>query len=212
MNPEQIPELIARIALADPRVQRQDPAERRGQVEMWIGILAHVPYDFALSAAHAHYRASQWPILPADIAVRWTNAAADRLGRHTDPKPAIDPDQVTKWLRELGATRRAVAAGEIPPATQAIAAAMPVAVTELIAGIGWTPPTRSEAAPYLSDRARTVIAAVRRPRPAEWDIACPAPNCHAQPGSGCTRANGRPMKQSPSHPGRVDAYLARSTA
>lgn len=210
MKLEQIPELIARIALADPRVQRQDPAERRGQVEMWAGILSHLPYEFALQAAYEHYRVSQWPIAPADIAVRWTNAAAARIGRHTDPTPAVDPDRVTDWLRELGATRRAVAAGHIPPATHAVAAAPPVAVAELVAGIGWTPPTRDPAGPYLSDQARTVLAPVRRARPAEWDVPCP--RCKARAGLRCTRPSGGALTQSTSHPARREAYMAGGAA
>jgi hypothetical protein len=207
MTPDQIPALIAQIALADPRVRRDNEAERRGQIDMWAGILADVPADFALQAAHQHYRVSQWPVLPADIATRWTTTAKDRLGRHTDPQPAIDPDRVTAWCHELGATRQAVAAGQIEPVPQAIAAGPPIAIAALVAGIGWTPPSRDDETPYISEQAQAALAeAGRRRKPPEWSVACPAINCKAQPGQPCTGLHGRVKKDV--HPSRFDAYLA----
>jgi hypothetical protein len=178
---------------------------------MWAGILADVPQEFALQAAHEHYRESRWPILPADIATRWTDITRDRLGRHTDPKPAVDPDSVTAWCNELGATRRAVALGQIPPAPQEIAAGPSVAVRELVAGIGWTPPDRDTARPYIPEHAQAALtAAGRRTRPAEWAVPCPVPTCKARAGQPCTGLRGR-IKHDV-HPSRHDAWIAQQNA
>src|SRR5262249_6595158 len=81
MDAEEIPQLIAQIALADPRVRREDKVERRAQIVMWAGILTDVPYDFAVQAAQQHYAQSQWPIAPGDIAGRWQAGVRDRMNR-----------------------------------------------------------------------------------------------------------------------------------
>ncbi|MEV7358178.1 hypothetical protein [Kitasatospora sp. NPDC091276] len=211
MNPELIPKLIAEIALADPRIRRDDGTERRAQATMWAGILADVPYEAALQFAYQHYRVSQWPILPADIATRWSAGTRARLGRHTDPTPAVDPDRVTEWCAELGATRRAVAVGRAAPAAYAIAEGPPVAVAELIAGIGHMPPERDTSATYIPDHARTQLAQFRHPRRPEWAIACPVPTCRARAGQRCTRPSGGPITGG-SHPSRLDNWLAKQAA
>lgn len=87
MNPDRIPELIARIALADPRVRRTDEAEQIAQIDMWAGILADVPFEYALDAAQRHYATTSWPLLPADIATRWQAVVRDRMNRDADPEP-----------------------------------------------------------------------------------------------------------------------------
>ena len=122
MEPEQIPQLIAQIALADPRVRREDKMERRAQTIMWAGILADVPYDFAIQAAQAHYAKSQWPIVPGDIASRWQATVSDRVNRDNgtfEPKdfPNLDPDDVIGYLAALRGQRQAVAQGFQPPNT-----------------------------------------------------------------------------------------------
>jgi hypothetical protein len=211
MNPELIPKLIAEIALADPRIRRDDPTERRAQAKMWAGILANVPYEAALQFALQHYRVSQWPILPADIATRWSAESRARLGRHTDPTPAIDPDRVTEWCAELGAARRAVADGHAAPAPYAIAEGPPVAVAELVSGIGHIPPTRDTETPYMSDHMRNELAPFRRPHRPEWAITCPVPTCRAIPGQRCTRPSGGPIAGG-SHPSRLDDWLTQQAA
>ncbi|MFD5916208.1 hypothetical protein ACFVYP_06890 [Kitasatospora sp. NPDC058201] len=211
MTPDLIPRLLAEIALADPRVRRDDPTERRAQAQMWAGILVDVPYDAAMRFAHQHYRQSQWPILPADIATRWTEWTRARLARHTDPTPAVDPDRPADWCAELGATRRAVAAGHVEPTPAAIAEAPPISVAELVAGIGRTPPTRDEATPYVHAGAREALSAYRTPRQAEWTIACPVQLCRARPGEPCTRPSGGRLRTG-SHPSRLDAWVASQAA
>lgn len=122
MNPEYVPELIAKIALADPRVKRDDPIERRAQLQMWAGILADVPVEFAVQAAQAHYAGSQWPIVPGDIASRWQAAVRDRMRRDNgtfEPNdfPGLDPDDVIGYLAALRGQRQEVAQGFRPPNT-----------------------------------------------------------------------------------------------
>ncbi|GHH30029.1 hypothetical protein [Streptomyces rubradiris] len=121
MEPEQIPHLIAQIALADPRVRREDPTERRAQILMWAGILTDVPYDYAVQAAQEHYATSTWPILPAEIATRWAATVRDRMNRHNgtfEPTahPELDPDDISGYITALRNERQAVVRGEAAPA------------------------------------------------------------------------------------------------
>ena len=120
MNPEDIPELIAKIALADPRVRREDPIERRAQLQMWAGILADVPLNFAIQAAQDHYANSQWPIVPGDIASRWKAVVAEKMRRDTgtfepNDHPDLDPDDIPGYLAALRGHRQAVIQGVRPP-------------------------------------------------------------------------------------------------
>ncbi|MFD8318621.1 zinc finger domain-containing protein [Kitasatospora purpeofusca] len=207
MTPDLIPRLIAELALADPRLRKDDDAERRAQSLLWAAALTGVPYDFALRAAREHYRTSPWSVMPADIATRWDTWSRARLARHTDPTPAVDPDRSGAWCRELGATRRAVAAGEVEPTPAAIAEGPPLAVAELVAGIGRTPPTR-DGAQYIPAAAGQVLAAFRAVRRAEWTIGCPVPACRARPGDPCTRPSGGRLSTG-SHPSRLDAWLVQ---
>ncbi|HEY9353640.1 MAG TPA: replicative helicase loader/inhibitor [Nocardioides sp.] len=120
MNADEIPQLIAQIALADPRVRREDKMERRAQIIMWAGILAEVPYDFAIQAVQAHYANSQWPIAPGDIASSWQGTVRDRLNRDNgtfEPNdyPDLDPDDIVGYLQALRGQRQAVAQGHQPP-------------------------------------------------------------------------------------------------
>lgn len=120
MEPEQIPQLIAQIALADPRVRRENPTERRAQTIMWAGILTGVPYDYAVQAAQEHYANSTWPILPAEIATRWAATVRDRMTRHNgtfEPTehPGLDPDDIDGYLTALRGERQAVIFGQVEP-------------------------------------------------------------------------------------------------
>ncbi|MFG3050357.1 hypothetical protein ACGFZP_05285 [Kitasatospora sp. NPDC048239] len=216
MTPDLIPRLIAEIALADPRVRKDDDAEQRAQALMWAAALTGVPYDFALRAAREHYRTSPWSVMPADIATRWDTWSRARLARHTDPTPAVDPDRSGAWCRELGATRRAVAVGEAEPTPAAIAEGPPLAVAELVAGIGRTPPTRDDAAPYIPADVRQALDQFRTARRAEWTIPCPVPACRARRGDPCTRPSGGRLNgdelSTGSHPSRLDAWLVQQAA
>lgn len=116
MDPTQIPRLIAEIALADRRIRREDRAEQTSQTDMWAGILMDVPYEYAIKAAQEHYAKSQWAIQPSDIATRWHAEVRDRMARHTDPTPNVDPDDELEYRRAIRAGRTAVAQGAAAPA------------------------------------------------------------------------------------------------
>ncbi|MCI3153199.1 hypothetical protein ELQ39_15810 [Streptomyces sp. GB4-14] len=215
MNPEQIPELIAQIALADPRVRREDRIERRAQAHMWAGILADVPYDYALTAAQQHYATSQWPITPGDIAGRWQTVVRDRMNRHSgtfEPTahPDVDPDDVPGYLEALRGERRAVVYGQQPPAEVRAITAGPAAAEaqRRVAALGdyLTTETRRALAPYRPVAAARLDAAQEN-RPDPLAVACPVETCRARPGHPCqrpTRQGGRRPIDKP-HPSRTDA-------
>ncbi|MGW3164794.1 zinc finger domain-containing protein [Streptomyces sp. NPDC001142] len=198
MEPEQIPQLIAEIALADPRVKREDKTERRAQAFMWAGILADVPYDYAVTAAHQHYAKSTWPILPADIATRWAATVRDRMRHDVDPAPPVDPDNEAAYRHALAARRRAVATGQQPPAEHKMLTSGPAAaeVEHRMAELGgYMPPSVREALAQNQPEAR---------RTPYLGLAVPCPHCRAAAGQRCTiPASGRRMPHP--HPSRVDA-------
>ncbi|MGW2822153.1 zinc finger domain-containing protein [Streptomyces sp. NPDC001443] len=112
--------LLAYIGRLDPRTIRTDPGELRDQLGQWHELLDDVPlatphgWD-ARSVARGHIRVSPFQILPADIGRPWASYRRDRLGRHTDPTPAADPDDQATWTAELVGTRRSVAVGTAQP-------------------------------------------------------------------------------------------------
>lgn len=210
MEPEQIPQLLAEIALADPRVRRENPIERRAQVLMWAGILADVPYDDAVRYAHEHYTKSTFPILPADIATRWTADVHDRLTRHTgtfEPTahPWLDPDDEAGYRAALAAERHAVATGQQPPNELRAITAGPAAaeVQARLDAMGTYMPqsvkeTLAAFRPEAVERERLIRSGLADPR----SVACPWDACHAPSGQRC-RTNGRDRRDY--HPARIEA-------
>lgn len=210
MDAELIPQLLAEIALADPRVRREDPIEMRAQVRMWAGILTDVPYDFAVAAAQRHYAKSQWPILPADIAAAWKADVRDRMNRHTgtfEPTahPEVDPDDIAGYQAALRAETRAVALGHKAPTELRQITGGPAQgdVAATVSRIGrympeqfdqWRPNRRSR----LTDGTDPLT------------VPCPYQACRAPAGQPCRI--GRRDRATP-HPSRVDAATAhRETA
>lgn len=210
MNMEHIPELIAKIALADPRVKRTDPIERRAQIEMWAGILADVPGQFALHAAMAHYAESQWPITAGDIASRWKAVVRDRMRRENgtfEPAdhPGLHPDDIGGYLHALRERRQAVALGELPPGE----------IKAIIAGASAREASRrvAELGDYLTTEARELLAeyrpgaTLREEQKLEHGfdplaVACPYEHCRAEKNAPCRKAR-RQVRGKP-HPSRVD--------
>ncbi|MGS2588052.1 zinc finger domain-containing protein [Streptomyces hebeiensis] len=225
MNPSEVPQLLAEIALADPRVRRDDAIERRAQIHMWAGILAAVPYDFAVTAAQQHYAKSNWPILPADIATRWQATVRDRMDRHTgtfEPTahPHVDPDDIPGYQQALRAERHAVATGHAEPVELRELTAGPAAadVQARLDRIGRYVPdhVRDSLTAYRPVRAERELAA-REGRPDPLDVACAW--CRAPEGQPCrdTRTNpkGGPVRtrtRRTAHPSRVDAATAAANA
>lgn len=213
MEPEQIPQLIAEIALADPRVRREDKTERRAQALMWAGILADVPYEYAVTAAHQHYAKSTWPILPADIATRWAATVRDRMNRHTDPAPAAHPDNEAAYRAELAATRYAVAIGQAPAVELRELTAGPAAyeADARWAALGSYVPLHvrdalAEQRPERAERERLL----RTGQPDPLSVQCPWDACRVPAGQRC-QTRGR-TRHDP-HPARAEAArTARETA
>lgn len=210
MNPEQIPELIAKIGLADPRVRREDKIERRAQIIMWAGILADVPYDYALAAAQKHYARSTWPILPADIATRWAATVRDRMQRDVDPAPPVDPDNESAYRHALAAHRRAVATGQQAPVEHRALTSGPVAeeVTRRLAALGdYVPTSVRDALAEYRPAAAARATAIRAGRPDALAVPCPVDTCRAAAKDSCTRPGkgGRRHRLGQPHPSRTDA-------
>lgn len=216
MEPEQIPQLITEIALADPRVKRDDKTERRAQILMWAGILADVPYDYAITAAQRHYAKSTWPILPADIATQWAATVRDRMQRDVDPAPPVDPDNETAYRAALAAHRRAVATGQQPPVEHKALSAGPAAAEadRRRATIGkYIPIAVDDAlAAYRPQRAAR-LAVLREGRPDALAVPCPVETCRAAVAAPCTRPGKGQTRHrlAGPHPSRVD-YAAERAA
>ncbi|MGW2837350.1 zinc finger domain-containing protein [Streptomyces sp. NPDC001493] len=216
MEPEQIPQLIAEIALADSRIRRTDEMEQVAQISMWAGILADVPYGFAVTAVHKHYATSQWPILPANIATRWQAVVRDRMARDVDPAPPVDPDNESAYRHALAARRRAVATGQVRPVEQKMLTG-PAAedVQRRMAELGDYLPTsvREALAPYRPAAAARIVA-IRTGQPDAYAVPCPVETCRADVRFPCTstRRNGGRRTLKVAHPSRVDAAAARDRA
>ena len=222
MEAERIPELIAQIALADPRVRRDDQIERRAQALMWAGILAEVPYDFAIHAAHQHYATSTWPILPAEIATRWAAVVRDRMNRHTgtfEPTahPELDPDDITGYQHALRAERHAVVMGQRPPNELKAITAGPAAadVERRMAELGtYLPPHVRDVLKTYRPGAAERETAIRAGLPDALAVACPVDTCRAATGRPCTRpGRGHTTRRlAQPHPSRTDRATAKETA
>lgn len=120
MTPDEIPELLKRIALADPRVLPEDSMSVMAMTALWVDILRDVPADYAMQAVSSHYATSPFPIKPSDISTRWRATVHDRMNRHTgtfDPHqhPHVDPDDPNAYTAALRAERHAVATGRQAP-------------------------------------------------------------------------------------------------
>lgn len=217
MDADQIPQLIAQIALADSRVRREDKMERRAQIVMWAGILAEVPYDFALQAVQQHYAQSQWPIAPGDIASRWQATVRDRVNRDNgtfEPSdhPGLDPDDVIGYLAALRGQRQAVAQGFQPPNTvKAITAGVAAdEVTARLKTLGTYVPRQVDEVldayrPVKAERRAALIAGQPDALsvPCDWCDAAAGEPCRSRrisPNGGAT-SNRRRSKP---HPSRLD--------
>ncbi|MFJ6319678.1 hypothetical protein ACIQJW_26710 [Streptomyces californicus] len=216
MTPDQIPQLIAQIALADARVRREDPTEQRAQVLMWAGILADVPLDYAVRAVQKHYAKSTWPILPADIATQWAAAVRDRMSRDVDPAPPVDPDDEAAYRAHLTAHRRAVATGQEPPVEHHALTAGPAAAEaeRRRAAIGkYIPIAVDDALSAHRPQRAARLAVLREGRPDALAVPCPVETCRAAVGAACTRPGKGQTRHrlAGPHPSRTD-YAAERAA
>lgn len=216
--------LLAYIGRLDPRTIRTDQGEARDQLAQWHELLGDVPiatphgWD-ARVAARQHIRTSPYQILPADVARPWESYRRDRLARHTDPTPSVDPDDQAAWTAELVGTRRAVAAGTAQPAqARAITSGRDRIDPRLEArlreiGSCIPPAARAALAPYRPARAAREMA-VAQGLPDALSVRCEW--CLAQPGEPCRRRRIGPddgvrttAPRATPHPGRLDLASAQ---
>ncbi|WP_030742597.1 hypothetical protein [Streptomyces sp. NRRL F-5135] len=195
MDRREVAALLAYIGRLDPRTTRTDPGEAGEQLAQWHELLGDVPmatpYGWdARVTARRHIRLSPYQILPADVARPWESYRRDRLARHSDPTPCVDPDDQAAWTAELVGARRAVAAGTAQPAqARAIASGRGGLDPRLEArlrevGSCIPPAARAALAPYRPARAARE-AAVAQGRPDALRVRCEW--CLAQPGEPCRR-------------------------
>ncbi|MET8074473.1 hypothetical protein ABZU86_33885, partial [Streptomyces sp. NPDC005271] len=185
--------LLAYIGRLDPRTIRTDQGEARDQLAQWHELLGDVPmatphgWD-ARVAARQHIRVSPYQILPADVARPWQSYRRDRLGRHTDPTPSVDPDDQAAWTAELVGTRRAVASGAAQPAQyRAITSGrIDPRLEARLREVGSCIPAAARAAlaPYRPARAAREVA-IAQGQPDALAVRCDW--CHAQIGEPCRR-------------------------
>ncbi|MEU3008035.1 hypothetical protein [Streptomyces sp. NPDC006863] len=223
MDRREIAALLAYIGRLDPRTIRTDKGEVADQLAQWHELLGDVPtatpYGWdALAVARQHIRTSPYPILPADIARPWESYRRDRLARHSDPTPSVDPDDQAAWTAELVGTRRAVATGTVQPAqARAIATGRAGADPRLEArlreiGSCIPPAARAALAPFRPARAARE-AAVAQGLPDALSVRCAW--CLAQPGDSCRRrrigpdGGARGTAPCATHPSRLDLAAAQ---
>ncbi|MDI3390204.1 hypothetical protein QIS99_29025 [Streptomyces sp. B-S-A8] len=216
MERREIAAVLAYIGRLDPRAVRTDPVEVRDQLAQWHELLNDVPLTTpdgwdVREAVRDHVLDSPYPILPVDVARKWRAYRRDRLGRHTDPAPAADPDDVAVWCAELLATRQAVATGTAAPSThREITSGGPhPEVAARLAAIGSCipPAVRSQLAPYRPARAARE-ADVSAGQPDALSVPCQW--CHARRGEPC-RTRGTAPRAVP-HPTRVELADAQRAA
>lgn len=206
MDRREVAALVAYIGRLDPRIIRTDQREAADQLATWHELLDDVPMTTphgwdARAAARQHIRVSPYPVLPADIARPWESYRRDRLARHTDPTPGVDPDDQAAWTAELIGTRRAVATGSTQPAQYRAITSSQLApgLRERLreSGSCIPPEVRVALAPYRPARAARE-AAVAQGEPDALGVKCEW--CRAQVSEPCRRGT---APRTP-HPGRLD--------
>ncbi|MEU0683697.1 MULTISPECIES: zinc finger domain-containing protein [Streptomyces] len=224
MDRREIAALLAYIGRLDPRTIRTDQGEARDQLAQWHELLGDVPmatphgWD-ARVAARQHIRTSPYQILPADVARPWESYRRDRLARHSDPTPSVDPDDQAAWTAELVGTRSAVAAGTAQPAqARAITSSQEGIDPRLQArldqiGSCIPPAARAALAPFRPVRAARE-AAVAQGLPDALSVRCEW--CLAPVGEPCRRRRIGPndgvravTPRGTPHPGRLDLAAAQ---
>ncbi|MFG7946336.1 zinc finger domain-containing protein, partial [Streptomyces cacaoi] len=209
MTPQEIAALLAYAARLDPRIAAPSEAEAEAQLDQWCDLLSDVPavaphpagrpWDAAQVVRH-HIATSPYPIKPSDVSRPWHAFKGDVLGRHTDPTPAVDPDDTAAWRAELVGARQAVATGAALPSTHRELTgggpAPEVAARMAVVGRRIPPEAAAQLAAYRPRRAeREQAVAAGRPDP----YAVPCGYCRARAGQPCRMGTGRRPRSTP-HP------------
>ncbi|MDJ1136242.1 zinc finger domain-containing protein [Streptomyces iconiensis] len=217
MNRQEVAALLAYAVRLDPRSAPTDQQAAADTLDQWADLLADVPstaphpagrnWDAAQVVRH-HIATSPYPIKPSDVSRPWHTFKADVLGRHTDPTPAVDPDNVAAWRAELVGIRQAVATGAALASThRELTSGEPApAVEPYVAAVGRRIPSEAAAqlAQYRPRRTqREQLVAAGRPDP--YAVGCDY--CRARVDKPCH--TGRGADRSTPHPSRFDKAAAR---
>ncbi|UNZ18893.1 cell surface glycoprotein [Streptomyces sp. 891-h] len=215
MNPREVAALLAYVVRLDPRMNVEDQAAAEERLAQWCDLLSDVPAQAhgwdAAQTARDYIARNPYRIQPSDISRPWHAHKAAALARHTDPTPAVDPDNVAAWRAELIGTRQAVATGAALPSThRELTSGGPAPeVRDRLAAIGRRIPPEAAAAlaqyrPRRAERER--LAAEDRPDP----YAVPCRYCRARIDKPCRNHRGVP--RTAPHPSRLDDATARHHA
>ncbi|GAU67663.1 hypothetical protein SSP35_05_02300 [Streptomyces sp. NBRC 110611] len=224
MQPREIAALLHRIGLNDSRIDRQLADENSAEraITRWTEALTNVPatlpdgsWDVGRAVRNYYERkggdnsAQYRPMEPHDVLAAWAPHRTALMQRHTDPAPAVDPDNVAAYLAELRTGRTAVATGQATPVEQRALTAAPIdpRIAERLHQIGSPIPEQARAQlAQFRPRAADREALVRAGGPDPLAVACTW--CHAEPGKPCRggwrpNGKGRRIKNRP-HDSRID--------
>lgn len=203
MNLDQVKAVLAYASATDPRIRRNDPAERELQAQAWARHLGNVDQEAAVAAIDGYYaRAGVDAILPGDIRAY----VADR-GSAQDQHPAYRPlaDSITAAEHEAGGTDLPAlpAAGTPRLGPEQARAALEAALRKIAAG---RPIPESSPTGYVGSRER------HSPRREPVTARIPAPFgaattvCH---GAGCVVDIAAPPGWDPANPASPRLYCDR---
>ncbi|MEY9944906.1 hypothetical protein [Kitasatospora sp. GAS1066B] len=218
MTREEVAALLAYVGRLDPRAALLDPTETAGQLATWCELLRDVPamtpggWD-AAAVVRRHVESSPYPVLPVDVTRPWAAHRRDLLGRHTDPRPAVDPDDVAAYQNAIRAQRHAVATGQAAPAdSRQLTGGPHPTVAARLAGRALPADVGAALAPYRPARAaREAAAAAGRPDalsvPCTWCRAPAGEQCRRRTNATTDRPGTWTRRRTP-HPSRIDAATA----
>lgn len=225
MDRTQVAALLAYAVRLDPRLAPTEQAEADERLDQWAELLADVPPTAPhpdgrdWNAAHVvrhHIATSPYRIQPSDIGGPWAAFRRDVLGRHTDPVPAVDPDNAKAYRAALAGTRRAIETGQ--------AAAVPYRAELMTGGPAkavqdWMDEQRDRYMPaHVADQfalwrktraQRERLAAAGLPDPLA--VACPHIHCRAAAGKSCQTGSKHRHDRDP-HPSRIELATAQHYA
>lgn len=220
MNRQEVAALLAYAVKLAPHTAPADQVAAEERLDQWAGLLADVPptaphpngrhWDASQVVFH-HVRTSPYPIKPVDVTGPWLTFRRDVLGRHTDPVPAVDPDDPEAYRAELLDTRHAVATGAATATTYRELTGGPHPdVADRLAALGsYVPAHVEDVLDQYRPRKAARRAAVKAGRPDALAVACPW--CGAEPGAPCTQRaigpkaeHGTRTERTIPHPTRLD--------
>ncbi|MFJ1708552.1 hypothetical protein [Kitasatospora sp. NPDC088346] len=189
MTPDEVAALLAYVAELDPRTANNTADEAVAQLRRWCELLQDVPatapdgWD-AAAVVRRHVAESPWPILAVDVTRPWAAHRRALLGRHTDPRPAVDPDDVTAYQAAIRAQRQAVATGRAEPTSSRELTGGPHPSVAGLIGRALPAGAAAALAPHRPVRAAREAAAAAG-RPDALAVACSW--CRAPAGEPCRR-------------------------